>query len=195
MNSYFVYWSTDWCRLLEKVGDFGPISVVFGGPHVSLPTLGKIRAGDIIYPISIKNNKLYLIARMEVGEIVDAGNYLNEHGFGSDEMWDSSYTRIIQDNPSLGHRIPKTCADQAAIAKSGTRMRFDFEVPMLVLEKLSFGPTKGKEKMLTITNGKLPSFQLQGHFRRLSLESNNLVETLMSSFNNDVLNTNQLNLF
>lgn len=132
---------------------------------------------------------------MEVGEIEDARKYLNKIDISSDEMWDTFYVRAIQDNPSLGHRIPKTCADQAAIAKSGTRMRFDFEVPMLVLEKLSFGPSKGKEKKLTITNGKLPHFQLQGRFRRLSLESTEFIESLMGSFNNDILDSNQLNLF
>ena len=76
MNAFVVLWSNEWCEKLKKVAKNDLLSVVYGGPHQSIPSLGKVNVGDWIYPLRSKFGKLFLIGRMKVQEIRDAEAYL-----------------------------------------------------------------------------------------------------------------------
>ncbi|MBF9142095.1 hypothetical protein [Hymenobacter properus] len=184
MNSYFILWPTDWCKRLVQVNDYGPFEVVYGGPHTSVPSLGKVAAGDFIYPVSIKNGELFILGRMQVERITEADVYLKEQNiirpYG--EMWDTLATELLKTRPDLGLRIPRTCIDNVATG-NGTKFRFDFSVPTEVADKLLLGPKAGQEKGLSKSkDGKLSHVALQGHYRRLSADSAAIVADLMQTF-------------
>jgi hypothetical protein len=151
MSSYFVLWPNDWCKLLAQANDAGPLQVVYGGPHASVPSLGKVKVGDIIYPITIKSGQLFIIGRMQVERITQAEVYLQEQNINrlDNNLWDTSAPKLIKQQPELGHRIPRSCIDDAATG-SGTCFRFDFQVPANTLSNLEFGPKPGQEKSLSV---------------------------------------------
>ncbi|MBJ6146249.1 hypothetical protein [Hymenobacter sp. BT559] len=184
MNSYFILWPNDWCKSLAQANDYGPLQVIYGGPHTSVPSLGKIKSGDFIYPVSIKSGQLFILGRMQVEHITDATIYLTKQAIAriDNDLWDTTAPRLIKERPDLGHRIPRSCVDTAATG-SGTGFRFDFQVPTDVVDELRFGPKAGQEKGLSRDKaGKLSHVALQGHFRRLSADSAALIAELMQNF-------------
>lgn len=184
MNSYFILWPTDWCKRLMQVNDYGPLEVVYGGPHASVPSLSKVAAGDFIYPVSIKNGALFILGRMQVERITEADVYLKEQNITRPygEMWDTLAFDLLKKRPNLGHRVPRTCIDNVATG-NGTGFRFDFSVPTEIVDKLLFGPKAGYEKALSKSkDGKLSHVTLQGHYRRLSTDSAAIVADLMQAF-------------
>lgn len=184
MNSYFILWPSDWCKSLAQANDYGPLQVIYGGPHTSVPSLGKIKNGDIIYPVSIKNGQLFLLGKMQVEHIRKAAAYLQEQNITKigNDLWDESAPKLIKEQPELGHRIPRSCIDTAATG-IGTRFKFDFQVPSDLVDNLKFGPKAGQEKGLSRDKtGKLSHVALQGHFRRLSTDSATLIADLMQQF-------------
>lgn len=48
MAGYITYWSREHIRRLERAGDGGPLSVVYGGPHMAMPSIASLKAGDVI---------------------------------------------------------------------------------------------------------------------------------------------------
>ncbi|TVT43724.1 hypothetical protein FNT36_06460 [Hymenobacter setariae] len=184
MDSYFILWPNDWCKSLAQANDYGPLQVIYGGSHTSVPSLGKIKSGDIIYPVSIKNGQLFVIGSMQVERIIDATIYLTKQAINriDNDLWDTTAPRLIKERPDLGHRIPRSCVDTAATG-SGTGLRFDFQVPTEAIDELRFGPKAEQEKGLSRDKaGRLSHVSLQGHFRRLSTDSAALIAELMQTF-------------
>jgi len=184
MESYFILWPNDWCKSLAQANDYGPLQVIYGGPHISVPSLGKIKTGDIIYPVSVKNGQLFILGRMQVERITDATIYLAEQDINriDNNLWDTTAPKLIKERPELGHKIPRSCINAAATG-SGTRFRFDFQVPDNTIDSLVFGPKAGQEKGLSRDKaGRLTHVALQGHFRRLSTDSAAIVSDLMQNF-------------
>ena len=133
-----------------QVNDFGPLEAVYGGPHTSVPSLGKVAIGDLIYPVSVKNGELFILGRMQVERITEADIYLKEQNITKHygEMWDTLASELLKKHPELGHRIPRTCIDNVATG-NGTGFRFDFGVPTEIIDSLRFGPKAGQEKGLS----------------------------------------------
>jgi hypothetical protein len=184
MDSYFILWPSAWCKLLAKSGESDRLVVLYGGPHTSVPKLGKVRFGDVIYPVSVGEGSLYILGKMQVEQIVDADTYLADHNISkpSNELWDTYAVKLLKQQPELGHRVPRSCVEQAAVG-SGTKLRFNFGVPLTLADKLRFGPKAGAEKALPMgKSGQLSHIGLQGHFRRLSAESAASVAEIMEAF-------------
>lgn len=183
MNVYFTLWPNEWCKRLIKAGDYGPLQVLYGGPHASLPSLSKVKTGDTVYPVAVKDGVLYILGCLHVKHLTEAENYLTAHRIIKlDYMWDTSAPQLLQQQPALGHRVPRTCVDDAATGE-GTRIRFDFRVPTELVQRLQFGPKIGQEKSLIISaDGKVAAISLQGHYRRLSAESAQIIAGLMQQF-------------
>ena len=76
MAGYITYWSKEHVRALEKAGDSGPLSVIYGGPHTKMPSIASLKPGDIIYPAAIRDGTLCAMARMEVETVEPALDYL-----------------------------------------------------------------------------------------------------------------------
>ncbi|OUJ71923.1 hypothetical protein [Hymenobacter crusticola] len=183
MNAYFVLWPNDWCKRLLQAGDNGPLQVLYGGPHTSVPSLGKVAADDLIYPVMVKEGQLYILGCLQVTHITEAEAYLQVHNINTvDTMWDTSAPKLLKQQPMLGHQVPRTCVDHAATG-SGTRIRFDCNLSAETVSQLRLGPKIGQEKALAIgTDGKISAIPLQGHYRRLSADSAKLIADLMQNF-------------
>jgi len=184
MNTYLVLWPNDWCNLLEKAGDVGPLKVVYGGPHISVPSLGKVKNGDMIYPVRVKAGCLYVLGRMKVEKIIDADSYLAQQAIIRPKgmLWDTASKIVLKQYSGYGHQIPRNCVDDAAIGIEGTSLRFDFPFPSVLLSDLCLGPRPGDEKPLNLKDGKVSHVNLQGHFRRLSEGSVKLFDEIMKGF-------------
>ena len=76
MSGYMVYWSKDYVKELKAAGDSGPIKVIYGGPHSTMPSIESVEVGDIIYPVTIANNTLCVLARLPVEKKEIAFHYI-----------------------------------------------------------------------------------------------------------------------
>jgi hypothetical protein len=175
-NAFAVLWTLERCRWLQRVEDHGPLEVVFGGPHISLPSIDAIRVGDVIFPICVVSGALHVIARMEVAELLSPEDYVHTRlGLArqTNRMWDDLFHELKRTNPGFGHRLPTTCCDRAAAGVRGSELRFDRPLSSEQLDALTFGPKPGREKPLKgVTDGKLRNvFAFHGHVRRLSEQS------------------------
>jgi hypothetical protein len=174
-EAYVVLWALERCRWLQRVGDEGPIEVVFGGPHTSQPSIAALRSGDVIYPVAVAGGALRLIARLPVDTIMSPQLFVRERlgiESGPHDMWDTLFHELRKCRPDVGHRVPITCADHAAVGR-GTKIVFDRNFPADALRVLRFGAGRGKEQPLAgVANGRLENnLSLQGRVRRLSTES------------------------
>jgi hypothetical protein len=169
MESYVIYWPATWVKTILKNGDGGPLTVIYGGEHISQPALGKVGVGDIIYPVTVADGQLYVMARMTVSAIVDADEY-TEKTLGlirEPMMWDE-YT--AKHKAAITHKIPRTCADNAAISADGTPIVMrPFPTEKIPLIRLGTNP--GKELPLKMRGALISMSGLQGHFRRMSEET------------------------
>lgn len=163
MEFYTTLWPNDWAKQIQKNDKDSILSVIYGGPHSSQPSLGRVKAGDVIFPVRVESGKLYIMGRMTVDYIISADKYTQNLGIHINGLWDS-YTYQHQD--TITHKIPRTCADNAAIGINGTIIK-DRLVPTYKLMLIKLGIKKGEEQPL---KPKL-SLSFQGHFRRLSEDS------------------------
>jgi len=182
-EAFVTLWSLDRCRWLSRAGDVGPIEVIFGGPHISLPSLAAVRPGDTIFPVSVRDGALFVVAQLLVQRLMPPEEYIRErHGIDAkpNTLWDSMLKDLEKSRPTIGHRFPTTCADSAAVG-IGSEIRFDRMFPSVELHALRLGPKTGKEKALSgLVEGSLKSSHaFQGHVRRLSSESARALEELV----------------
>ena len=75
MAGYMVYWSREYVKELEKAGDTGPFKVVYGSQHQVMPSISAVKVGDVIYPVTIKDGTLAVMARLCVEKIECAFDY------------------------------------------------------------------------------------------------------------------------
>jgi hypothetical protein len=183
-DSFVVLWTLERCRWLQRVGDKGPLEVVFGGPHTSMPSLDAVRAGDSIYPVFVSDGALHVIAGMRVEAFVLPDDFVRQRlgiTCPPGTMWDQLFGELKQSQPSVGHRVPTTCADLAAVGSNGSPIRFDRTLNADDLVAIKLGPRPGHEQPLKgVIDGQLKNnFSFQGHVRRLSAQSAELFSALL----------------
>lgn len=76
MSGYITFWPKDYIKQLEKSGDTGPFCVVYGSQHTKMPSISSLNIGDIIYPVTIKNKTLCVMARLLIEKIEPAFDYI-----------------------------------------------------------------------------------------------------------------------
>ncbi len=76
MSGYIVYWPSEQVKKLEKAKDNGPIQVILGSIHTKMPSIQKVKVGDIIYPVTLKGGILYVMARLPIEKVESAFDYL-----------------------------------------------------------------------------------------------------------------------
>lgn len=76
MSGYIVYWPQEQVRKLKKEKDTGPIQVVLGSVHSKMPSIASVKVGDVIYPVTLENGILYVMARLPVEKVESAFDYL-----------------------------------------------------------------------------------------------------------------------
>lgn len=171
MEFYTTLWPNDWAKQILKNDKDSILSVIYGGPHSSQPSLNRVKVGDVIFPVRVESGNLYIMGRMIVEKIINADEYIQSIGIHTNSLWDS-YTYQHQD--TITHKIPRTCADKVAIGINGTIIK-DRLVPSDKLTLIKLGIKKGEELPL---KPKL-SLSFQGHIRRLSEDSAMLLNQII----------------
>ena len=167
-NAYVALWSKERCSWLRRVRDNGPLCVLFGGHHLSLPSLNHLRDGDTTYVIWVSDGQLRVIAQMVVNRLIALDEYIREHLHlePTPTLMAALVDRSFQKgHAELGHRAPTGCIEHVAIGTGGTLFNFERSVPEQQLSCLKFGSKPGAELALKgIKNGRLTTtVSLQAH--------------------------------
>ena len=182
---------------------------MFGSIHSRMPSIASIKAGDVVFPVSLLDRHLYIMARLEVTHKERAFDYcvreLGAHYRSlipegvvvktSDAFFcakDVSYkslrsvpenlTMIIPgDKPHCKHQEPfNCCAEWAVWGENGSVIQPRL-IPDEVVPLLRFGYPKSKEKPLRINSKGVVLAQSIAATRRLSEESAMFFEGLFEN--------------
>jgi hypothetical protein len=132
--------------------------VLFGGPHNSEPSFRRatVQPGDLLYPIGVRDQVLYVFGRMRVQEIVPLdsddqqsrlGHYFTHYG---------------------GWRfLAPTCTSEVVIGSEGTGIHLDRPVPGEILKRLTYLPRRGPRPIKHVSeDGRLlHTLSVQGIYR------------------------------
>jgi hypothetical protein len=161
-DAYTVYWPQERWRQAMTVGP-SRLAVFFGGPHSSEPSFRRaaVRAGDVLYPIGVCDQALYVFGRMRVRQI-DVLGPDNE---------DATLARYFARFPIWRFLTP-TCTDEVILGEEGTSIAPDRAVPGELLKRLTYRPRRGPRPVKHVSeDGRLVhAISVQGIYR-LSEES------------------------
>ena len=179
-ESFSVLWTKERCQEIRKAGEEGkPLTVLFGGEHQSCPSLARagIKRGDVVFPLLVREGRLYIVTRTVVNEFISLYSYLVEHllidSAEVDGVPDYRLKEVLQRFGIAGHRVPYGCGIEVLLVERSTPIRFNIVVPPESLKSVTFRPRKGPPVALRhVEDGKLKnSLSLQGNIRRLSEET------------------------
>lgn len=184
MSGFITYFPKEQIKALENAKDNGPITVIFGSVHTKMPSIKSVKVGDIIYPVTIMDGNLYIVARLPVENIEIAYDYLvRELGNKLGALVpDGIETGLYNNTPLLPHKKHQEpfncCSEFAATSTSGSTIELR-QIPDKLLEDLRFGPTKSKEKGLRFDkNGKLSILSVSSVVRKMSEKTQDIFESL-----------------
>jgi len=163
-SAYTMLWSHDYCQYLIKVDQVGQVLRFVWGGHNQDTRFSHMRVqqGDLIYPLAVREQQVYLVARMVVEQL------LTRQAF----VW--LY-------PNRAHLIQHACASEIMLGEEGTPIRFDRALPPTLLEQIRFCSRRGTRPIKYVENGKLlGSISLQGVYR-LCPESAQAFERLLQA--------------
>ncbi|MBR1383611.1 MAG: hypothetical protein IJ555_07375 [Ruminococcus sp.] len=189
MAGYITYWPQEQIKKLmrKKEHDNGPITVVFGSIHTKMPSIKAVKAGDVIYPVTIDHGELCIVARLPVEETEPAYKYTcRELGNWCEALTPENGTEDLteeelkyykmppnpQSKPHKAHQVPfNCCSETAATGTHGSSIELR-RIPKEKLPKLLFGPSKAKQKPLMLDkNGEPKVISISTRIRRLSDET------------------------
>jgi hypothetical protein len=129
-EAYSVYWPQERWRRAAGVGQC--LAVLFGGPHHSEPSFRRaaVQPGDVLYPIGVCDQVLYVLGRMRVRQIVAAGE-------------DQALLREYLDLYSAWRFLAPTCTTEVVLGCEGTGVLLDHPLPGEVLQRLTYRPRRG----------------------------------------------------
>lgn len=76
MAGYITYWPKEQVKNLQKARDNGPIQVILGSIHTKMPSISSVKVGDVIYPVTLEDGMLVVMARLPVEKVESAFEYL-----------------------------------------------------------------------------------------------------------------------
>ncbi len=177
-ESFTTLWSASRCDLIAKYRLEGTrLSTLFGGPHTSEPSFFRagVKEGDIIYPIRVKHGILYVIAGMQVKEILSVEDYIERNPNIFADVEQTPYPSVTFDNyvrlhPEMRILAP-TCTEEVVLGNESTPIRLDVTVPPELLESLRFRSQKRERGLKHIQDGRLKNVITLHGIYRLSEES------------------------
>lgn len=208
MAHYMVYWPQDWVQELKKAGDTGPIKVVFGSIHSRMPSIVSIKAGDVVFPVTLIKKKLYVMARLpathrecafdycmrelgrEYGALTPEGIVVKKtdtfywakgQSFHCAEAIPDGMTLMIEsEKPHKKHQEPFNCCSEWAVwGEDGSSIEPRL-MPDEAIPLLRFGYPKSKERPLRLDkDGNVLSMSLTAT-RRMSEETAEIFEERFS---------------
>ena len=178
-DSFTTYWSRhEFVAARDKAPPGFRLRVLFGGPHVSLPSLRRagVRPGDWIYPVHVKDGLLHVLGRMKVARVLTEAEFLEELARDGPNAEIAKHMvrppgRMPPTLTYLAHVdthafLSPTCTDEAALGAEGTPLWFDLVAPREVVESLRYRSQRGERPLRHVADGKLTSISgVQGLYR------------------------------
>lgn len=152
-EAYSVYWPQ--ARWRHTAGIAEPLGLLFGGPHISEPSFRRatVQSGDLLYPIGVCDQMLYVFGRMRVQEIIPVGG--------------PGQPRLDEYLPLTWRFLAPTCTTEVVIGVEGTSIHLDRPLPGDVLKRLTYHPRRGPRPVKHVSeDGRLVrSLSVQGIYR------------------------------
>lgn len=184
MAGYITYWPKEQIKKLQKEKDNGPIKVIFGSVHTKMPSIKKVKAGDTVYPVTIDNGTLCVVAKLPVEQIEDAYEYLvrelgNQCGALTLEGVDPMEYYNSPMKSHMCHQQPfNCCSETAAIGTNGTSIKLR-PIPKEKLPELLFGPSKSKQRPILLNDKGSPKvISISSNVRKMSDETQKIFDSL-----------------
>ncbi|MER7283694.1 hypothetical protein ABT369_55680 [Dactylosporangium sp. NPDC000244] len=151
-DAYTVFWRQDcWQRAVTVPR---PLEVLFGGPHLSEPSFRRaaVQAGDLLYPIGVHRQVLYVFGRMRVREI---------------RAVDDAQLQELFDQFPAWRFLASTCTDEVILGNEGTHPYARRAVPGEIVKTLTYLPRRGPRPVKHVTEDGLLTkvISVQGIFR------------------------------
>ncbi len=154
MNHFTHYWKNPtW----EKNQEINPKRALLTHLSGSQFKNRGIEVGDLGYVVTIKQGRLFLCGKLEVGSYCDSSEAAKITGLTPDQLWQ---------------------ATEHLVASYATEMRWDLEVPLTLTKQLEFIHGSTTTKLLFISENLLDRQTLRG-VRLLTPKSANLLDTLL----------------
>ena len=175
-RAYLVLWSKDRLKQAAQAGWVGkPLPALYGGPHVSHPSLlrHKVASGDVVYPVSVFDGRLWIVCRATVGEMIPVEEFVRRQVEG-----------ILPRVPTGALSwLQPTCTTDAAVLADSTPLRVDCAVPAEVLGSVRLVNPKGQERPLKhVKDGRLThTAGLDSHYYRLADATAGILAELVRS--------------
>lgn len=169
-DTYTTLWTNDLCKALGARGREGePLTVLFGGPHTSMPSFVRagVGPGDRVVPVRVFRKQLWALGAMEVERVVD-------HDRAGEELTAAERGR-------LNHwgLLEGSCASEVLLGRPGMPLGFGRPVPPDLLGRLTYRSRRGERQIKHVVDGELRSaVSLQGVYR-LAPDSAREVEELL----------------
>ena len=182
-SSFTTYWGRDrYVAARDKAPPGFRLGVLFGGPHLSLPSLRRagVRLGDRVYPVHVNAGLLYVLGCMRVARLLTEEEFKAElargdGGGGADAPILKHMVRppgrleptLLYLAPVATHEfLAPTCTDEAALGDEGTPLWFDLAAPRDLVESLRYASRRGERPLRHVADGRITSISgLQGIYR------------------------------
>jgi hypothetical protein len=155
-EAYTVYWPQK--RWKSAAAVRMPLTVLFGGPHHSEPSFRRatVRPGDLLYPIGVRDQVLYVFGRMCAQQIIPLD--------GDDQL--SRLGHYFAQYPEWRFLAP-TCTSEVVIGADGTRIHLDRPVAGEILKRLTYRPRRGPRPIKHVSDDGylLHALSVQGIYR------------------------------
>ncbi|MEV5436078.1 hypothetical protein AB0K80_08600 [Streptomyces sp. NPDC052682] len=168
--SYTTLWTNDLCRTLISEGFTGErLTVLFGGPHQSLPSFARagVRPGDVIHPIRVYRKRLWLLGALEVGRLLD-------YDTAGEHLAMEDYVRLLHWRP-----LRTGCVSEVVVGPPGAALTFDRPVPPDLLSRLTYRSRRGERQVKHVVDGELRSAVSVHGVYRLAPESAGALDALI----------------
>jgi hypothetical protein len=157
VDSYTVFWPNHRCQALERHGLGAPLTVLFGGPHLSQPSFRRagVNEGDYLYPVRVLGGSLYVLGRMRVRQLISL----------EDAQTPATLDDHLQRYPQW-RWLQQSCTNEVVLGQAGTPLRLDMVVPPDLLERLTFSSRRKERTLKHVQDGRLTyTISLQGIYR------------------------------
>ncbi|MFI5688621.1 hypothetical protein [Streptomyces sp. NPDC051636] len=171
-EAYTTLWTNDLCTALIRGGFEGErLSVLFGGPHQSLPSFGRagVKPGDRVYPIRVFRKRMWVLGSMEVARLLDYDTV-------GDHLAMEDYLRLAHWKP-----LKTSCVTEVVVGPPGSPLTFDTPVPGNVLTQLTYRSRRGERHIKHVVDGELLRAVSVHGIYRLAPESASALDALVSN--------------
>lgn len=162
-RGFLVLWSKDRLKQARERGWVGkPLPALYGGPHVSHPSLLRhgVGPGDAVHPVCVSDGRLLVLCRVAVADVLPVDEFVRRQRDGT----------VAKVPPEAVPWLAPTCTDDAAVVRDSTPLRDDCAVPAEMLAALRLVNPRGEERALKhVADGRvLRTAGLDSHYYRLS---------------------------